>query len=183
MKIYRSIILLVGAVLPALSGWAQDYPYGFNEETRRNFDKFLQAPNHKAFAVGPNSAFGWRSGRPSVEEAIGEALSTCRQYSSGDCQLVQMDDQRVAPPSYQAPPAYAPPPPPTPPQYESSTPRLNHLQREALEDGCRIRYANGNPHKYKECLDLGANWKDALAQGCQARYSENRYKLKECMDY
>ena len=185
MRAYRNIILLSAIAFFATAASAQDYPYNLDQDGRVNFDKFLQAPGHKAFAVGAGTSYAWRSGQPTVEEAIGDAMSRCRQFSGTDCQLVQIDNQRVAP-AYQAPPqSYQPPPPPAyapQPQYDS-TPALSHIQREALEDGCRLRYGAGNPHKYKECLELGANWRDALAQGCEARYADNGHKLRECMQY
>jgi hypothetical protein len=79
-------------------------------------------------------------------------------------------------PTVYQPAPYQPPPP----SYRE--PQLNHLQREALADGCELRYS-GNTHKLKECLNLGANWQEALAQGCQHRYSGTHEKLRECMEY
>ncbi|MDJ0896796.1 MAG: hypothetical protein QNJ92_16760 [Alphaproteobacteria bacterium] len=57
---------------------------------------------------------------------------------------------------------------------------LNGLQRQALIDGCKLRY-EGNRKKHRRCLRLDANWRAALAQGCRARYGESPRKLRRCL--
>ena len=57
---------------------------------------------------------------------------------------------------------------------------LNGLQRQALIDGCKLRY-EGNRKKHRRCLRLDANWRGALAQGCRARYGESPRKLRRCL--
>lgn len=64
----------------------------------------------------------------------------------------------------------------------SSGPRLNSMQRDALADGCRLRY-NAVQSKYRACMDRSGGWEDALADGCKHRYSNARAKFRECMDY
>ncbi|HIJ62215.1 MAG TPA: hypothetical protein HPQ04_05930, partial [Rhodospirillaceae bacterium] len=107
----KRIALVMGVVACALaaSAVAEEYmapPSGLSEEGRHAFREFLEARYHKAFAIGRHGAFGWRSGRSSAEEAIEEALATCRRYAS-DCELVMVDDERGGgrPP----PQSYSPP--------------------------------------------------------------------------
>lgn len=66
--------------------------------------------------------------------------------------------------------------------YSSSGPRLSSMQRDALADGCRLRY-NAVQSKYRACMDRSGGWEDALADGCRHRYSNARAKFRECMDY
>jgi dienelactone hydrolase len=63
---------------------------------RRNFADFLSAAPHRAFAVSPKGAFGWRSGRRTVEAAKKEALENCRKFAS-ECAVFAVDDAAVAP--------------------------------------------------------------------------------------
>jgi dienelactone hydrolase len=63
---------------------------------RKHFADFLAAAPHKAFAVAPGGAFGWRSSRRSVEAAKKEALRHCHEYGT-DCRIYAVDDGAVAP--------------------------------------------------------------------------------------
>ncbi len=66
------------------------------ENGRKNFSDFLLAAPHRAFAVSPKGAFGWRSGRRSAEIAKKEALERCHEFGS-DCRIYAVDDRAVAP--------------------------------------------------------------------------------------
>jgi dienelactone hydrolase len=63
---------------------------------RKGFADFLGAAPHRAFAVSPKGAFGWRSGRRTVDAAKKDALERCRKYRS-DCRIYAIDDAAVAP--------------------------------------------------------------------------------------
>jgi dienelactone hydrolase len=56
-------------------------------------DYLAQGP-HKAFFVSSEGAYGWRSGRRTLEVATQEALENCRKYS-GSCALFAVDDEAV----------------------------------------------------------------------------------------
>ncbi len=47
---------------------------------------------HKAFAVGGDGSYGWRTGKASREEAADAALEACAQYAS-DCRVYAIDNQ------------------------------------------------------------------------------------------
>jgi dienelactone hydrolase len=71
-------------------------PPQLSEKGRRNFADFLAAAPHRAFAVSPKGAFGWRSGRRTVAVAEREALARCLEFAA-DCAVFAVDDAAVAP--------------------------------------------------------------------------------------
>jgi dienelactone hydrolase len=71
-------------------------PPQLGDNGRRHFADFLAAAPHRAFAVSPKGAFGWRSGRRTVEIAEREALERCLKFA-GDCVVLAVDDDAVAP--------------------------------------------------------------------------------------
>jgi dienelactone hydrolase len=77
------------------AGATTHYPTGLGEQGRAAFDKFLAARGHKAFAMSSDGHFGWRTGRDTVDEAIGQALDYCRRNAEKTCVTVMVDDQRV----------------------------------------------------------------------------------------
>jgi dienelactone hydrolase len=64
-------------------------PPTLSDKGRDDFQRFLSAPPHRAFAVSPTGGWGWRSGRRTADEARAGALNNC-QHS--DCQLFMVDD-------------------------------------------------------------------------------------------
>jgi dienelactone hydrolase len=72
---------------PALSA-----PPQMRERGRAGFADYLAASPHKAFAVSPNGAFAYRSGRRSASEATDAALTACADYAP-ECTLYALDDQ------------------------------------------------------------------------------------------
>ena len=54
----------------------------------------IDAP-HKAFAVAPDGAFGWRSGLRTTEAARAGALKACQQHAA-HCDVMFVDDTAVA---------------------------------------------------------------------------------------
>jgi dienelactone hydrolase len=61
---------------------------------RKSFEDFLMSPPHRAFAVSPKGAYGWRSGRRTIEEASKNAIERCQQYGT-DCAVVVVDEKPV----------------------------------------------------------------------------------------
>lgn len=59
---------------------------------KKAFTSYKQSPMHKAFAASQSSAFGWRSGQKTIQDAKQAALANCQQYSS-DCELIAVDEQ------------------------------------------------------------------------------------------
>jgi dienelactone hydrolase len=70
-------------------------PPNLSESGLRDFENFLRARQHKAFAVTPEGAYGWRTGVGSREEAMKDALAICEKYGSG-CRLYLVNDELVS---------------------------------------------------------------------------------------
>lgn len=66
-------------------------PAQLNESGRSAFADYISHAPHKAFAVAPNGAFGWRSRRATADDASREALEACLRYSA-ECHLYAVDD-------------------------------------------------------------------------------------------
>ena len=73
-------------------------PAGLSENGRKAFAYYRAAGPHKAFAMSPKGAFGWRAGRRTVEEARQGALENCAKHAP-DCRIVIIDEavQQPAP--------------------------------------------------------------------------------------
>jgi dienelactone hydrolase len=59
------------------------------------FQDYLMAAPHKAFAISPDGAFGWRTGQRTVAAASAGALSFCLQNAKS-CDVMFVDDTAVA---------------------------------------------------------------------------------------
>jgi hypothetical protein len=59
-----------------------------------DFAQYLDKGPHKAFAISPKGAFGWRSGRATVDDARQAALTACGKWAK-DCSLYAVDDRLV----------------------------------------------------------------------------------------
>ena len=66
-------------------------PAGLGEKGRTAFAFYLTAGPHKAFAMAPSGAFGFRTARRTVQEARKGALEFCAKHSP-DCHIVVVDD-------------------------------------------------------------------------------------------
>jgi dienelactone hydrolase len=82
----RDLIAAPGTVLAP--------PPGLSQKGREGFANYLTGGPHKAFAMSPKGAFGWRSGLRSAAEARQAALTACAGYAP-DCALVAVDDERI----------------------------------------------------------------------------------------
>ena len=59
---------------------------------RQDFQKFLEAATHKAFAVSATGAYAWRTARRTIEEASEAALRLCEKEGDKPCSLYAIDD-------------------------------------------------------------------------------------------
>jgi hypothetical protein len=59
------------------------------------FADYLAAGPHKAFAVSPGGAFGYRSAKRTLQNAQDEALAGCAKHSP-DCKLYAIDNDLAA---------------------------------------------------------------------------------------
>jgi dienelactone hydrolase len=82
---------LVDQLLPIDDGVA--FPGGLGERGKAGFLDFLDARQHKAFAMSANGHFGWRSGRDSTAEAVEQAAAFCNKLAGQPCHAVMIDDQ------------------------------------------------------------------------------------------
>ncbi|MFI4987620.1 MAG: alpha/beta hydrolase family protein [Alphaproteobacteria bacterium] len=71
-----------------------DLPAELSADGRGAFASYLTSPPHKAFAVSPTGAYGWRSGRRTAEDARSEALALCGSHGKG-CQVIIVDDAKA----------------------------------------------------------------------------------------
>jgi dienelactone hydrolase len=66
-------------------------PPQLGESGKAEFLQYASHAPHKAFAVAPDGAFGWRSKRPTAADATRDAMEACSQYSKA-CSLYAVDD-------------------------------------------------------------------------------------------
>ena len=59
---------------------------------RAAYQKFLNSPLPRAFAIGSNGAWGWAAGG---EEALDQAMANCGKYGKGKCTLYAVDSDIV----------------------------------------------------------------------------------------
>jgi dienelactone hydrolase len=73
-------------------------PARLSESGRKAFAYYLAAGPHKAFAVSPKGAFGYRVARRTPEDARQGALDNCAKFAP-DCRIFLVDDavQKAAP--------------------------------------------------------------------------------------
>jgi dienelactone hydrolase len=69
-----------------------DPPKQLNEAARKSFERFLDSPPHRAFAVSPKGHYGWRAGRRTVEDARKSAIERCAEHDEG-CVIFVVDDK------------------------------------------------------------------------------------------
>jgi dienelactone hydrolase len=67
-------------------------PPGLNDRGRGTFRTYLDSGPNKAFAVAGDSHFGWASGRRTIDEARGDALSFCVS-GAGKCRIVNVNNK------------------------------------------------------------------------------------------
>jgi dienelactone hydrolase len=80
-------LVLLNEKLPLPPVEKQKPPSQLSIKNKKEFDRYLASPPHKAFAVDKQGAFGWSSGRHTVDEAKKKALTTCQKFSTSHCEL------------------------------------------------------------------------------------------------
>ena len=56
---------------------------------------YLEAPDHRAFAIAPGGAWGWSAGEPSAEAAETKALDDCGSHTEQQCVAYAVDGSVV----------------------------------------------------------------------------------------
>lgn len=91
----RQRLTLVDRLLPSRDESDISYPPHLSAKGRDSFRKYLDASDHKAFAMSRDGAYGWRSGQKSVEAAVEDALANCSKNTSKTCRTVMIDDEEA----------------------------------------------------------------------------------------
>lgn len=78
------VALAASAVPPHLGPAGQD-----------EFREYIQAPDHRAFAIAPGGAWGWVSAEPTAKAAEDKALSICQGQTEQRCVNYAVDDRIV----------------------------------------------------------------------------------------
>jgi dienelactone hydrolase len=79
------------ATTTSASPGALPAPPQLGESGKAEFLQYASYAPHKAFAVAPDGAFGWRSKRPTAADASRDAMEACSKYSER-CSLYAVDD-------------------------------------------------------------------------------------------
>jgi dienelactone hydrolase len=67
-------------------------PPELGERNRKGFLEYLAAPDHKAFAVSPDGAYGWKSGQRDQAMARQLALENCVKHTQKGCRVAVVND-------------------------------------------------------------------------------------------
>ena len=82
----------LGAPAQPLETPALEAPGALGANGRKDFQTFLEAAFHKAFAVSDKGAYAWRTARATTADAIAAALSQCEAAGHEACRLYAVDD-------------------------------------------------------------------------------------------
>ncbi|MBL8703099.1 MAG: hypothetical protein JNK67_32240 [Alphaproteobacteria bacterium] len=78
-----SALCIVAAPAPS-----QEAPAPLGPNARSQFvERFLPSGFHRAFATAPDGRFGWAAHRPTIEEAIGDAIAACARDRGEGCRV------------------------------------------------------------------------------------------------
>lgn len=91
-----SMVALAGASgLWAMKQWLTPLHQQMRGRALATFEgDYRRAPTHKAFALSPGGAWGWRSGMPSRSAAVYDAMGRCernRRPGQPVCRVVDID--------------------------------------------------------------------------------------------
>ena len=109
-------LALLLALAPRPIAWAQGVPIldaarvlGLPASNNADLERFLRLNTPRAFAIGPNGAFGWQAGGGDAAHVEQRAIASCeRRAGAGNCAVVLRDLAVVRPGR-----EWAPAPPPT----------------------------------------------------------------------
>jgi len=87
----RNNLMLRATPLPSITPAALAAPKILSSSGRKAFEAYLISAPHKAFAMAPDGAFGWRTGQRTIEEAKAGALKFCLQNTK-TCDVMFVDD-------------------------------------------------------------------------------------------
>jgi peroxiredoxin len=82
-------------VLAASASLAEAAPPHLGPAGQDEYREFLEAPDHRAFAIAPGGAWGWAAGKPTAEAAEEEALAVCQGQTEQRCVSYAVDARTV----------------------------------------------------------------------------------------
>ncbi|CUW38233.1 Dienelactone hydrolase [Magnetospirillum sp. XM-1] len=91
----RQHLTLVDRLLPSRDEASITYPGRLSAQGKESFRKFLDASDHKAFALSGDGSYGWRSGQKTIDAAVEDAMANCRKNAKRTCRTVMIDDETV----------------------------------------------------------------------------------------
>ncbi len=80
------------ALLVAAAAWAETPPQ-LGTQGRSDYAAYLAARGHRAFAIAPGGAWGWKAEAATRGDAEEAALSACRDNTPQKCVLYSVDGQ------------------------------------------------------------------------------------------
>jgi len=86
-------LVLVDKLLPLPETPHLTAPRNLSANGKNDFASYLQGAPHKAFAVSPRGAYGWRTGQRSIADAEDGAISNCKKHTSDDCRVIAADNE------------------------------------------------------------------------------------------
>lgn len=92
----RRLLLLLAVALPALAKGPAPAEMPFLDAAgQADYREYLEAPDHRAFAIAPGGLWGWKAGMPSASSAQAAALAACRGQGQQPCLPYATDQELV----------------------------------------------------------------------------------------
>ncbi|MBI4995524.1 MAG: TlpA family protein disulfide reductase [Rhodocyclales bacterium] len=89
----------IGGLVLVLLAWgaaaAPAMPPHLGPAGQDEYREFVEAPDHRAFAIAPGGAWAWVSGEPTATEAEEKALAICQGQTAQSCVSYAIDDRTV----------------------------------------------------------------------------------------
>jgi thiol-disulfide isomerase/thioredoxin len=92
MRTINGILLMV---IAAMAFAAPAVPPHLGPPGKDEFREFLEAPDHRAFAIAPGGAWGWVSSEPTAAAAEVKALAICQGQTEQRCVSYAVDNKTV----------------------------------------------------------------------------------------
>jgi peroxiredoxin len=91
----KTIYALLLSVFAAAASAAPGLPPHLAVSGQDEYREFLEAPDHRAFAIAPGGAWAWVSGESSARDAEEKALSICQGQTEQRCVSYAVDGRTV----------------------------------------------------------------------------------------
>lgn len=94
MKAIKEIFVLAFALTGSAFATPSTPPH-LGQAGQDEYRDYIEAPDHRAFAIAPGGAWGWSSGKSTAKEAEEEALAVCQGQTAQRCVSFAVDDKTV----------------------------------------------------------------------------------------